>query len=137
ANLLFVRAAARTHEFASREALGAARSDLARLVLIALGLLTGVGVLGGVALAALVVAFVSQIIPAEYTTLGTPDVGPRVVAFAAASGLAIMVAGLVPGWAAWRTTPDGRRLRRARRWATGRDCLLQQRAATICRRHPR
>jgi len=105
ANLLFVRAAARTHEFASREALGAARSDIARLVLIELGLLTGVGVLGGVALAALVVAFVSQIIPAEYTTLGTPDVGPRVVAFAAASGLAIMVAGLVPGWAAWRTTP--------------------------------
>ncbi len=105
ANLLLVRGAARTREFAAREALGASRGAIARLVLVELGLLTAFGVMGGLALAALALAAAALVIPAEYTTLGAAAVTARVVGLAIAAGALVMLAGMVPGWAAWRVTP--------------------------------
>lgn len=105
ANLLLARGATRTREFASREALGASRGAIARLVLVELGLVTALGVAAGLLLARAALVAVTLVIPDEYTMLGTPVVTPRVVALAAACGLLVMLAGMIPGWAAWRVTP--------------------------------
>lgn len=105
ANLLLVRGAARTREFASREALGASRGDIARLMLVELALLTTLGVVGGLTLAKLALTTAALVIPAEYTTLGAPAITMRVVTLASFAGGLVMMAGLIPGWAAWRISP--------------------------------
>lgn len=105
ANLLLVRGATRTREFASREALGASRADIARLVLVELGLLTVLGVAGGLAVAKGALLAAALVIPAEYTTLGAPAITARVVGLACLAGVLVMLAGMVPGWAAWRVSP--------------------------------
>jgi predicted permease len=121
ANLALTRGAYRTREFAAREALGATRLDIARLVLAELGVLTLLGIAGGLAAARAALGLVEGVIPAEYVTLGAATVSSRVAAFAGVAGLVVMLAGLIPAWLAWRVTPanlfdqtTGRDSRRAR-----------------------
>jgi putative ABC transport system permease protein len=106
ANLLLARGAARTREFAAREALGATRLAIARLVLTELGIVTFAGVSLGLVVAKGALVTSALVIPSEYVTLGAPDLSWRVAAFAAAAGLLVMMGGLVPAWAAWRVTPS-------------------------------
>ncbi len=106
ANLLIARGAFRRRELATREALGASGGDLARLVLVELGLLTLIGVGGGLAIATGVLAAGSLVIPAQYTALGAPAISARVVGFALLAGGVVMLAGLVPALAAWRVAPS-------------------------------
>ena len=101
ANLVLARRVYRDAEFATREALGASRADLLRLVAVELVFLTAGGVLGGlfVTNAALVVA--GLVIPDEYVALGAPAVTLRVVLFTGLVGIAVMLIGLLPAALAW------------------------------------
>jgi predicted permease len=105
ANLLLARGASRTRELAAREALGASRWDVARLVLAELAAVTALGVVGGLAMARAVLALVAFVIPAQYVSLGAPVITVRVAGMALGAGVVVMVTGLVPAWAAWRVAP--------------------------------
>lgn len=104
-NLLLARGAYRVREFATREAIGATRTDLARLILVELAVVTASGIAAGLALAHAALALTGSVIPAEYAALGTPAVTARVIAFACLMGTAVMSCGIVPSWTAWRTAP--------------------------------
>jgi predicted permease len=106
ANLLLARGALRTREFAAREALGASRLTIARLVLAELASIAVLGVVLGLAVAKGALLASTIVIPAEYVTLGSPDVSSRVVMVAVAGGALVMAAGMLPAWAAWRVTPS-------------------------------
>jgi putative ABC transport system permease protein len=102
ANLLAARGASRLREFGARQAMGATRIDLARLVLVELAGLTMAAVAIGLGLAAAALKLLAVVMPADYAALGAPSVSGRVIAFAAAIGLVVMAAGLAPAWIAWR-----------------------------------
>jgi putative ABC transport system permease protein len=104
-NLLLARGAYRVREFATREAIGAGRRDLVRMILVELALLTAGGVLSGLAIASAALALAAGIIPAEYAALGLPWVTGRVIAVAWLSGAVVMCFGVIPAWAAWRIAP--------------------------------
>jgi predicted permease len=105
ANLLIARGAFRRRELVTREALGASGLDIGRLVLVEVGLLTVLGVGGGLAVATTVLTGTMQLIPDQYTTLGAPSVSARVVGFACLTGGIVILAGLVPALGAWRVSP--------------------------------
>lgn len=102
ANLLLARGGHRSAELATREALGASRADVMRLMLVELGVLTTGGIIGGLACTAMALSVAGVVMPADYTALGTPSVTARVVLFTGASGALVMLIGLVPAWTAWR-----------------------------------
>lgn len=104
-NLLLCRSVFRQREFASRQALGATRIDLARLILLELGALTAGGVAGGLLAAKFALTAASLVIPTEYAALGEPAVTLRVIVFASVTGAVVMLAGVVPAWAGWRLSP--------------------------------
>jgi predicted permease len=101
ANLLLTRVAYRTREFATRQALGATRFDLARLVLVELAGLMAAAIATGLGLAAMALKVINLVMPAEYASLGTPAIDGRSAVFACAIGSLAMLAGLVPAWVAW------------------------------------
>jgi predicted permease len=107
ANLLATRGAYRLREFAVRQALGATRMALARLVLVELACLTAAGVGLGLILTAFTLRLVEALMPMDYATLGAPVITVRVAVFAALTGLVVMVTGLLPAWAAWRVKVTG------------------------------
>ena len=104
-NLLVARIVYRTREFATRQTLGASRWDVSRLTLVEVGFLAIVGVAFGLALTAWTLAACNTILPREFSALGEPSLTNRVVVFACLAGAAVMVAGLLPAWVAWRATP--------------------------------
>jgi putative ABC transport system permease protein len=105
ANLFIARSAYRAREFATREALGANRADIGRLWLTELTLTAALGVIGGIAIAWVALAFAGQVIPAEYAKLGAPALSLRVFVFAAFSGVLVVVAGLFPAALVGRLVP--------------------------------
>jgi putative ABC transport system permease protein len=104
-NLLLARGAWRARDFATRGALGASRSDLARLVLVELSMLAALGVACGLLVVQLALWAVHPAIPAEYVALGAPRLTARVVLFAMSVGAGVMLTGVVPAFAAWRLAP--------------------------------
>lgn len=96
ANLSLVRAVHRAREFATREAIGASRADIARLWLIEHALLAlmaaGVGLV--VAYAALLA--VDRAMPRMFAALGAPALTARAVVFAALCALAAGAAAAIP-----------------------------------------
>jgi putative ABC transport system permease protein len=102
ANLMMARGAFRNRELLTREALGASRFDLARLVLAELALLTAGAVALGLGLAQATLLAVHGVIPDRYVLLGTPEITARVVTVAALSGLLVMIMGLLPAVFVWR-----------------------------------
>ena len=99
--LFLARAAHRTRELATRQAIGARRRDLSRLMLVELAVLTVGGLLVGLGTVHVALAIARVVIPGEYAALGTPAVTGRVVAFASLSGSAVMIVGFMPTWIAW------------------------------------
>jgi putative ABC transport system permease protein len=107
-NLVIARSAYRTREFATREALGASRGDLLRLIVVELGAIAVLGVAAGVGLAHVTLGVVTQVAPAEYVALGQPAITLRTGAFAMLLGIAVVLCGIVPAWIAWRPARSGR-----------------------------
>jgi predicted permease len=98
ANLMIARGAYRKREFAMRTALGASRLDMLRLVLAELSLIASASVLVSLALTRIVLAFMGQVIPAQYALLGRPAMTGRVVTFACLLTAAIVIVAIVPAW---------------------------------------
>ncbi len=105
ANLQLAHGIYRRRDIATREALGATRLDIAGLILAEFGILTAVGTGIGLLVTRIVLRITVHVIPAEYSGLGSPALTGRVVTFALAAGVLVMLAGLVPSWIAWRTAP--------------------------------
>lgn len=100
-NLLLLRASNRRAEFAVLSAVGASRLALMRHAGLEVALLTGLGLVAGIGLAALLVQAAPAIVPAELDFLASTaaEVNWRVIAFASAlAGTTSLLAGLVPVW---------------------------------------
>ena len=105
ANLLLSRGAARETEIAVRVALGAGRRRIIRQLLTESLLLSAVGVVAGVALAAASLGVLMAALPADTPRLAEVTLDWRVLGFAAALGLvAAMAFGLAPASHAARLT---------------------------------
>jgi putative ABC transport system permease protein len=102
ANLMLARRVYRDAEFATREALGASRADLLRLVAVELVFLTAGGVLAGLLVTHAALVTAGLVIPDEYVALGAPAVTLRVLTFTGLVGIAVMLTGLLPAALAWR-----------------------------------
>ena len=105
--LLLARTAFRARELATREAIGARRRDLVRLILVELATTTAGGIAVGLAMACIALAMARAVMPGEYTALGEPVLTSRVVAFAMLSALVVTIVGALPTWLAWRITRHG------------------------------
>jgi putative ABC transport system permease protein len=103
ANLLLTRVTYRARELATRQAVGATRGDLFRLVLTEVATVTAVAIAMGLGLAFAALRLAGVIMPAEYATLGEPAMTSRVAIFSVAMGVLVMLAGLIPAMVAWRT----------------------------------
>ncbi len=104
AHLLIARGSYRTREFATREALGASRRDLLRLILVELASVASLAILVSLALARMIIIAMTQMMPAQYTSLGEPAVTLRVTAFAILLGAGIVLVAMVPAGIVWRTS---------------------------------
>ena len=107
ANLMLARTVARRREMSVRVALGASRLRLARLLLVEAGVLSGVGAMGGVALA----HWMSRLIVRRISTPDnvvffdlTPDWRVWTFASAAAIGTAVLF-GIAPALQSMRADP--------------------------------
>jgi predicted permease len=95
-NLALARSLQRRAEFATREAIGASRRDIARLVLVELTVLTSLGLTAALGFAAAALKFATYSIPNAYTAFGLPRVTPRVVVFASIASVLVVVGGMIP-----------------------------------------
>jgi putative ABC transport system permease protein len=103
ANLLLVRASLRSREIAIRSALGAGRWRVIRQLLIEAIVLTGLGTLGGVALAWFGVRQLLALAPDNIPRADTVAIDPVVVSFTAIIALAAaIVFAVVPAVSAFR-----------------------------------
>jgi putative ABC transport system permease protein len=105
ANLMIARGVFRERELATRQALGATRWDLARLMLTELFLTAAAGSAAGLGLTAVALTAVASVMPVQYAALGAPALTLRVVSFAVATAVVIMAFGLLASVALRRVTP--------------------------------
>jgi predicted permease len=103
ANLLLTRVTYRARELATRQAVGATRGDLFRLVLTEIATLTAAAIATGLGLTIAALRLAGLVMPAEYATLGAPVMTARVAIFAGAMGVLVMLVGVIPAMVAWRT----------------------------------
>lgn len=104
ASLLLARATARQGEIATRLALGAGRSRIARQLLTESLVLAALGGLLGIWLAKLALPLLVSVLPSTIPRLGTVRMDGRVLAFAAAAALSTaFLFGLLPALQAART----------------------------------
>jgi predicted permease len=97
AGLSLIRTIERSPELALRQALGASRGGLARLVLVESALLALLGGFGGLQAARVAIPFVVGLSPQDVPRLHDAAVNLRAVAFAlAASGASALLSGLAP-----------------------------------------
>ena len=107
AQLLLVRSQARRREIAVRQALGASRWQLARLVLSESLLLSAFGGLAGVALAPLATGWFASFLPEYVQRLKQFPIDPAVLLFALLAALGAGLAfGLAPLWQASGFSPQ-------------------------------
>jgi predicted permease len=105
ANLMIVRGVFRERELATRQALGATRWDLARLVLMELWFIALSGTAAGLSVTAVALSIADSVMPVQYAALGAPAITYRVVAFGAAMTSIVMATGLSATLALRRVTP--------------------------------
>jgi predicted permease len=104
ANLLVVRASARSRELAVRAAIGAGRGQLVRQTLAESFVIAACGTLFGVLLGRVGIQVLLALAPHDLPRLGTVTMDPRVLTFAVIAGaLTAMICGVVPALRASRT----------------------------------
>jgi putative ABC transport system permease protein len=108
ANLSLVRAAYRMREFATREAIGASRADIARLWMLEHALLALIAAGLGLAVAAVALLAVDRVLPEMFATLGPPSLTGRAVLFAALCGTAVAAIAFAPTAALLLSRPSVR-----------------------------
>ncbi len=108
ASLLLARAAERQRESAIRSALGSGRGGLIRLYLVESLLLALAGGILGLLLAAVLLAVLKGLLPADTPRLALAHLDPRVLGFGLALSLLCGLAfGFAPAWQASRGRPAG------------------------------
>ena len=109
ATLLLARSVSRRHEFAVRAALGATRARHMRQLLVESGLLAFSGCVAGLIVAAWLAPLTAALVPTVLSAqlgLVTPRTDWRVMLFSiGASLLSALIAGVVPAFGSWRTSP--------------------------------
>jgi putative ABC transport system permease protein len=108
-SLLLARLTARRHEFSLRAALGASRWRLLRQAWAESTVLAGLGTIGGLGVAWLLISLARTSLPESILlrTLNTLEVDPRALAVTSIAGIvAAATAGLLPAWLG--TQADGR-----------------------------
>lgn len=102
ANLLLARASARQREIAIRTAVGAGRGRVLRQFFVEGLLLTGLGAVGGVIVAAATIRAVLRLIPQAIPRLTETTIDVRVLGFALAlSGVTTLIFALAPAVMLW------------------------------------
>lgn len=104
AGLITVQATARDHERATRIALGASRSQLARGVLFESVILAGTGVALGMPLALLAAPRLVQLLALNFWVPTTLEVAPDWQVFGVTALIGLGIGVMVGGLAAWRAT---------------------------------
>lgn len=108
ANLLIGRAAARTRELTVRIALGGSSWRVARLLIAEAVVLTGIGALAGLGVAALTGRLYAAWDPLDVVAESGASIDGRALAFAAAaSGAALLASVLAAAWLARRSVTAG------------------------------
>lgn len=103
ASLLLTRFVTRRREVAVRTALGAGRERLVRQLLTESVLLSAVGGVAGIALAAMAIPLLTRLIPTTLPVAAATAFEPRVLLFAAAATLITgLLFGVLPCWRACR-----------------------------------
>ncbi|HEU4619056.1 MAG TPA: ABC transporter permease, partial [Gammaproteobacteria bacterium] len=103
ANLLLARGAARRKEMAVRQALGANRTRVLRQLLTESAVLAGLGLAGGIALAAASMGYLSRLIPGTLPNGTAPSLDLTVLGFTSAiTLLTVLLFGMGPALAAAR-----------------------------------
>ena len=103
ANLMLARATVRQKEFAIRKALGAARGRVLRQLLTESGMLAGLGVVGGLGLAAACFGYLTRLLPATMPASSTLALDWRVLALTiGAALLTVLLFGVGPAFVAAR-----------------------------------
>jgi predicted permease len=106
ANLLLARAAARSHEFGVRAALGASRIRVARQLLTEALLLSGIAGVAGIALAWFFVRLLLRLDPGDIPRLQQASIDPWVLLFAAALAMiTCLLFGMLPAVSTSRVPP--------------------------------
>ena len=104
ANLLLARAVARQREMAVRGALGAGRGRILRQLLTESGLLAGLGAVGALALAPLLLRVLMSVAPGNIPLLNRATIDLRMLAFTAVAALGCaLLFGLTPAIRASRS----------------------------------
>lgn len=106
-NLLVAGVAYRTREFTTRRALGASTGDLLRQVAGELGALAILGLASGLGVARLILAALTQVVPAEYVAIGAPAVTLRIGLFSGVLAALFLASALVAVWSAMRVYGSG------------------------------
>jgi len=118
ANLLLVRASARTSELALRLSLGASPGRLMRQLVVEAAVLAVAAAAFGIALASVALRFWPSVGPAGFPRASEVAVDGHVLGFAfAVSSAVTLICGLVPGWLALGRVADA--VRGATRTLTG------------------
>jgi putative ABC transport system permease protein len=103
ANLMLARATARQKELAIRKALGAARGRVLRQLLTESAVLAGMGVAGGLIVAAACLAYLARLMPNTLPASTSLGLDVRVIAFTIATALfTVLLFGAGPAFAAAR-----------------------------------
>jgi predicted permease len=103
ANLMLARAATRQKELAIRKALGAARGRVLRQLLTESAVLAGLGVLGGLGLAAACFGYLTRLLPTTLPASATLTLDSRVLALTVGAALVtVLLFGAGPAFAAAR-----------------------------------
>jgi hypothetical protein len=108
-NLTVARGVYRANELATREALGASRLDLLRLIALELLAMGAAAIAASLLLARAGLVAIAQVIPDQYAAVGHPAVTARVGLFALLLGVGIVAVCVWPAWLSSRTTRSATR----------------------------
>jgi predicted permease len=106
-NLMVARGIHRTREFATREAIGARRRDIVRLLFVEVAALAMTATAGSLFVASFALQLISKVIPGQYSYLGDAAITPRVIMFACVIAIGVVTTGFAAAYVSWRGAQAG------------------------------